>query len=84
MTDEQIIDAVTKDLKGLTMKAQEIVKEEVKRRNLNLDSFYVEVEYNKKLNVLNSSRSFSSTTQLEPYLKLIDISKIKLYMVPTL
>lgn len=43
-----------------------------------LDSFYVELKYNKKLNVINSSRSFSSTTQLEPYLHLIDISKITL------
>lgn len=34
LTDEQIINAVTKNAKGLTVEAQEIVKEEVKRRNL--------------------------------------------------
>lgn len=37
MTDEQITNALTKDLKGLTMEAQEIVKEEIRRRNLNPD-----------------------------------------------
>ena len=35
MSDEQITDALTKDVKGLTAEAQEIVKEEIKRRNLN-------------------------------------------------
>jgi len=35
MTDEQIINVLTKDAKGLTIEAQEIVKEEIKRRNLN-------------------------------------------------
>ena len=35
MTNEQILYALTNDVKGLTIDAQEIVKEEVKRRNLN-------------------------------------------------
>ena len=42
-----------------------------------LDSFYIELKYNRELNVINGSRSFSSTSQLEPYFPNIDITDIK-------
>ncbi len=41
-------------------------------------SFYVEVYYNGQENSISKLRSFSSTSQLEPYLTNIDISDINL------
>jgi hypothetical protein len=38
--------------------------------------FYVEVWYHKELNAIQRLRSFSSTIQLEPYLKRIDVGEI--------
>lgn len=43
-----------------------------------LDSFYIELKYNRELNCINGSRSFSSVSQLEPYFPNIDISDIRL------
>ena len=37
-------------------------------------SFYVELRYHIEHNVLKGSRSFSSTEQLKPYLKNIEIN----------
>jgi hypothetical protein len=39
-----------------------------------IDSFYVEAYYHIEHNVLRRFRSFSSTTQLEPYLNQIDLT----------
>ena len=39
-------------------------------------SFYVEVFYSGKENKISRLRSFSSTEQLEPYLRKIDISEL--------
>ena len=41
-----------------------------------LSSFYVEVEYNGKLNQISKFISFSTYTKLEPYLDKIDISQL--------
>jgi hypothetical protein len=41
-----------------------------------LEGFYVEVWYHKEFNAIQRLRSFSSVSQLEPYLKRIDISEI--------
>ena len=41
-----------------------------------VDSFYVEVYYHREYNTIRRFRSFSSTTQLEPYLNQIDISRL--------
>jgi hypothetical protein len=38
-----------------------------------IDSFYVEVWYHTEGNDIRKFRTFSSTTQLEPYFKNIDI-----------
>jgi hypothetical protein len=38
-----------------------------------VDGFYVEVFYHRTYNVIVKFRSFSSTTQLAPYLEKIDI-----------
>jgi len=38
-----------------------------------IDGFYVEVYYHREYNVIRKLRSFSSVTQLEPYLNQIDI-----------
>jgi hypothetical protein len=43
-----------------------------------IDNFYVEVWYHKEFNAIQRLRSFSSTIQLEPYLKRIDIVEISL------
>jgi hypothetical protein len=42
-----------------------------------VDSFYVELFYQGQQNMISKLRSFSSTTQLEPYLEAVDISGIK-------
>ncbi len=42
-----------------------------------IDNFYVEVFYHREHNVIRRFRSFSSVTQLEPYLKKIDIKGIE-------
>jgi hypothetical protein len=39
-------------------------------------SFYVELFYSGKENKISRLRSFSSTEQLEPYLRKIDISEL--------
>ena len=39
-----------------------------------LDSFYIEVYYDKPENVLSHFRPFSSTRYLEPYLREIDLT----------
>lgn len=41
-----------------------------------IDSFYVEVFYNQKHKFIRKLRSFSSTSQLEPYLEKINIVKL--------
>lgn len=41
-----------------------------------LFSFYVELKYNRELNVINGSRSFRNTDQLEAYFPNIDISSL--------
>ena len=41
-----------------------------------IDSFYVEVYFNRELNVIRKFRSFSSTDQLGPYLDSIDIKQL--------
>ena len=52
MTDEQIINALTKDFNGLTLEAKEIVNEEIKRRNLNPEiSKFLEVEQDTYLHI---------------------------------
>ena len=38
------------------------------------DSFYIEVYYHKEYNAIRRLRSFSSTNQLEPYLKRIKLN----------
>ena len=38
-----------------------------------VNSFYVEVYYQKKRNVIKRIRSFSSTDQLQPYLEKMDV-----------
>ncbi len=38
-----------------------------------VDSFYVEVFYQKKRNIIKRIRSFSSTDQLQPYLEKMDL-----------
>lgn len=37
------------------------------------DSFYIEVFHHRQLNVIRRIRSFSSTTQLEPYINNINV-----------
>ena len=41
-----------------------------------IDSFYVEVYYNREYNTISKLRSFSSIDQLYPYVRKIDISKL--------
>lgn len=41
MTDQEVIDVLTQNAKGLTTEALEIVKEEITRRNLNPDIFSI-------------------------------------------
>ena len=41
-----------------------------------IDSFYVEVSYDDTHNTIRKFRSFSSVTQLEPYLNNIDINEL--------
>ena len=41
-----------------------------------LFSFYVEVRYHMRDNVLKGLRSFSSTEQLKPYLDIIDLGNL--------
>lgn len=38
-----------------------------------IDAFYVEVYYHNELNVIRRLRSFKSTTELEPYLRKINL-----------
>lgn len=42
-----------------------------------LDSFYVEILYNKKTNFVYKFKAFENTELLEPYLSRIDISWIE-------
>lgn len=42
-----------------------------------VDSFYVEIFYEREFNTIAKLRSFSSTDQLTPYFSQIDISGIK-------
>jgi hypothetical protein len=41
-----------------------------------VNSFYVEVYYNKEYNPIKKFRSFSSTDELNPYLEQIDLNEI--------
>jgi hypothetical protein len=41
-----------------------------------VDSFYVELYYDKKCNHISRFRSFSSTDELTPYLEQIDLNGI--------
>jgi len=41
-----------------------------------IDGFYVEVYYHRDYNVIRKFRSFSSVTQLEPYLEKLNIKGI--------
>ena len=41
-----------------------------------VDAFYVEIYYNKKLNAITKFRSFSSTEPLVPYLDKINLIKL--------
>jgi len=53
-------------------------REDVDHRILlyQVDAFYVEVYYNKKLNAITKFRSFSSTELLVPYLDKINLIKL--------